>query len=274
MVKVVIAARYSPRLLEKLEAVSPELEIEQLELADNRWPEERQTEAEVYYAAGGPPRPEQAPNLRWLQSHWAGIDHLVSHPIWGSDVILTTTSGIHARNVGQYVLAQILVWANRVPRWLQYQARAEWPKERWQIFLPDELPDQTLGILGYGSIGREVARLAQAFGMSVLATKHDARHLEQRGFVMAGVGDPAGEMIDRLYPAEATRSMVAECDYVVVALPLTSHTRHFVDEELLQAMKPNCYLINIARGGVVDEAALIKALKKGWIAGAGLDVFE
>jgi phosphoglycerate dehydrogenase-like enzyme len=131
-----------------------------------------------------------------------------------------------------------------------------------------------MGILGYGSIGREIARLARAFGMTVLATKRDAKRLTDDGYAIPGIGDPEGIMVDRLYPGEASRSMVAECDYVVITLPDTPTTNRFVGEELLRSMKPSCFLVNVGRGPVIDEDALVRALRKGWIAGAGLDVFE
>ena len=171
-------------------------------------------------------------------------------------------------------MAQILSFANKVNRWYDYQRQHEWPKERWEKFLPDELLGKTLGILGYGSLGREIARLAKGFGMTVLATKRDARSAVDPGYVIPGTGDPEGILADRIYPPEATRSVVSECDYIVLTLPLTPKTRHLVDEDLLKAMKPNCFLVNVGRGKLVNEGALIRALESGWITGAGLDVFE
>lgn len=273
-IKVLVTAPFPPLLLDKLKSVSRHVEIEQQSLSNGKWPDDRTTSSEVYYAISGVPRPEQAPNLRWIQGHWAGINNLKDHPVWESDIVITTASGIHAPAMGQYVMAQMLAWANRVPDWLSYQKEGTWPKDRWRKFLPNELRDQTVGILGYGSIGREVARLAKSFGMTVLATKRNARDTTDSGFTVPGSGDPKGEVADRIYPGEATRSMVAECDYVVITLPLTTRTHHLVDEVMLREMKPSCVLINVGRGPIVNEDDLVKALKKGWIAGAGLDVFE
>lgn len=273
MTHVLVTASFPERLLDKIRSVSPDVELEQLKVAD-KWPDERTTPAEVIYAMGVLPRPEQAPNLRWVQTHWAGVDHLRDHPVWDSDILLTNASGIHAPNIGQYTMAQILAWANRVPRWLKYQRQAEWPSGRWEKFLPDELRGKTLGIAGYGSIGREVARLAKCFGMRILATKRDARQVEDADYTLTNTGDPAGTLASRIYPGEATRSMVSECDYVVITLPLTEKTRHLFDEEMFKAMKPDAFLVNVGRGEIVKESDLIRALRKGWIAGAGLDVFE
>jgi len=276
MTEVLVTASFPADLITRISAVSSQLDVAQLDLAKQPWPEGRSTTAEVLYSYGGSKLPplELAPKLRWVQFHSAGIDHLLESEIWHSDIQLTSASGIHAPNMGQYIMAQLLAWANRTPSWLFYQRRGEWPRDRWDKFLPSELRDGTLGILGYGSIGREVARLAKAFGMTVLASKRDARNIRDQGYALPGSGDAEGVVADRIYPAAATRSMAAECDYLVVTLPLTPATRNLVDEALLKAMKPTAFLVNVGRGGVVDEAALIKALKKGWIAGAGLDVFE
>jgi phosphoglycerate dehydrogenase-like enzyme len=157
---------------------------------------------------------------------------------------------------------------------LSYRGSAIWPSGRWNKFVPQPLRGATIGIVGYGSIGREVARLAKAFGMRVLACKRDTRQVVDEGYTVAGAGDPQGELPDRIYPSAALNSMVAECDVVVITAPLTEETHHMVDEEAFKAMKNESYLVNVSRGGVVDEKALLKALQKGWIAGAGLDVFE
>jgi phosphoglycerate dehydrogenase-like enzyme len=167
----------------------------------------------------------------------------------------------------------MLAWSNRIPAWIKHQENGRWSENRWADFVPTELKKKTVGILGYGSIGREVARLCKAFDMTVLATKRDVLKPADSGYTLPKTGDPTGELLTRLYPPQATRSMVALCDFVVLALPMTTETANLIDEEMLQAMKPNSYLINVGRGGVIDEKALAKALRKGWIAGAGLDVF-
>jgi phosphoglycerate dehydrogenase-like enzyme len=275
MIHVLVTAPFSSQLLDQLRAVAPDrVKIEQISLSDSRWPADKTTRAEIYYAINGVPQPEQAPALRWVQAHWAGVDHLRDEPLWQSDVQITTASGVHAPNMGQYAFAQILAWAHRVPNWLSYQHRKDWPRDRWQKFVPDELRGRTLGIVGYGSIGREVARLGKAFGMRVLASKRDARTLVHEGYTPAGSGDPEGVMADRIYPTEATRSMVAECDYVVITLPLTDKTYQLFDEILFKEMKPNCFLVNVGRGAIIKENDLVRALRRGWIGGAGLDVFE
>ncbi|MBE2222326.1 MAG: D-2-hydroxyacid dehydrogenase [Anaerolineae bacterium] len=274
MIEILVTASFPQNLLDKLQAVSSEIKVEHYVGANGRYPEDRATNAEIMYTYGGLPKPEIAPNLRWVQLHSAGINHITNQPFWDSDILFTTTSGIHAPNMAQYALTQILAWSQRVPTWFKIKNEAAWPQNRWDNYLPAELRGQTVGIVGYGSIGRELARLAKCFGMIILTTKRDARHIEDTGYIIPGTGDPQGSLPDRIYPGEATRSMVAECDYIVNILPDTEKTHHLFNEEMFRAMKPSAYFINIGRGGTVNENDLIRALKKGWIAGAGLDVFE
>lgn len=271
---ILVTANFPPPIWDKIRNAASDLKVEAVALPAGKWPEEKKTEAEVFYATGGVPRPEQAPNLRWVQVHWAGVEHLQETAVWQSPILITSGSGIHAPNLAQYVMTQLLVWAHRVPAWFATKQSGKWPPQRGNAFLPDELHGRTLGIIGYGSIGREVARLAKGFGMRILASKRDARHPEDTGYTPTGTGDPIGILPDRLYPGEALRSMLAECDYVVITLPLTPKTHHLFDESVFREMRPHAFLVNIGRGGVIVEKDLIKALKKGWIAGAGLDVFE
>ncbi|MAT97290.1 MAG: hypothetical protein CL608_09125 [Anaerolineaceae bacterium] len=271
---LLITAPFPSPLVDKIRAVSPNLNIEQRTLPNGRWPDDWTTEAEIYYALGAVPRLEQAPNLQWVQAHYAGVDSLKDSELWQSDVLITTASGVHAANMAQYALTQILVWAHRVPNWFKYKQTKKWDKNRWETFVPQELHGKTVGILGYGSIGRELARLLKPFGCTILVTKRDARQLVDPGYSELGSGDPEGGLPDRVYPSEATRSVVGECDFVVITLPLTERTHYLFDEEMLKAMKPSAFLVNVGRGAIVKEADLVRGLKKGWLAGAGLDVYE
>lgn len=271
---LLITAPFPSPLVDKIRAVSPNLKIEQRTLPDGRWPEDWTTEAEIYYALGRVPPLAKAPNLQWVQAHYAGVDSLKDSELWQSDVLITTASGVHAVNMAQYALTQILLWAHRVPNWFKYKQTKKWGDNRWDTFVPQELQDKTLGILGYGSIGRELARLVKPFGCKILVTKRDARHLTDTGYSDLGSGDVAGDLPDRVYPSEATRSMLAECDFVVITLPLTERTHYLFDEELFKAMKPSAFLVNVGRGAIIKESDLVRGLKKGWLAGAGLDVYE
>lgn len=214
------------------------------------------------------------PNLKWVQFHYAGIDF-----IQGSDLLnrkelkITSMSGASAIQEGEYILLMLLALGHHIKPLMVNQEKAEWPTDRWDRFSPVELTGATVGLVGYGSIGREVARLLRAFNVKVLAAKRDVMHPEDRGYTVEGHGDPNGDCFDRLYPIEALISMLKECDYVVVTVPLTPQTRGLFGEEEFKAMKPGAYLVHVSRGGVVDEKALLQALTEKQIAGAAVDVF-
>jgi phosphoglycerate dehydrogenase-like enzyme len=141
------------------------------------------------------------------------------------------------------------------------------------LFSPNELCGSTVGIIGYGSIGRQIARLLQVFGATVLAAKRDVMHPEDTGYTLEGLGDPNGDFVTRLYPPQSLVTMLKECDYVVVTLPRTTATRGLIGAKELAALKPGAYLIDISRGDIVDHNALIPLLRDRKIAGAALDVF-
>lgn len=270
-IKVVVAMDFSDNIMEQLRAVSPRLHIERHfpKIPDSAW-----ADAEIIYTVRDLPEPEQAPHLRWIQTHTSGVNHLLDRPIMqAEDVEVTTSSGIHAAPIAEYCIGLMLAFALRLPLFQRYQAQAEWPPGG-SIFT-QTLRDQTLGIVGYGSIGRELARIADQMGMIIVATKRDLMQLSAGDeYIEAGLGDDAGDIPTRLYPPEALASMVKVCDFVVLTLPLTPATHHIVNEEILSAMKKTAVIINISRGSVMDEAALISALAAEKIAGAALDVFE
>ena len=125
----------------------------------------------------------------------------------------------------------------------------------------------------YGSISREIARLLVPFGVNILAAKRNAMDPTDRGYMPEGLGDPEGNLFKRLYPIEALKSMLKECDFVIVSLPLTPQTRGMIGVEEIRAMKPGAFLVDCGRGGIVDHAALLQALQEKHLAGAALDVF-
>jgi len=191
--------------------------------------------------------------LKWIQVMSAGVDRL-SDEILKSPIRIVTTSGLHGTPMGEVVLEMMLMFAKDAPACLQMKQAREWRR-----YKPKLLRGQTVGILGLGRIGREIARLCGAFGMKVIGLRRSE-------------GSPLAE-VDRVYPREQLQQFLAESDFVVLALPLTKETQGLIGERELRGMKPSAYLINVARGAVVDEGALIRALEEKWIAGAGLDVF-
>ena len=272
-IPVLVTARFEPELIDPLRAVSPRLRIESAPF--DKMSEEQWREAEVLYTYGSLPEPAQVPALRWVQLHSAGVEHVTDRPLFDTAVEFTTASGVHAIPIAEWVIAQVLALGRRVPWQLEWQRKGLWPpdKEKWSLFVSDELWGRTIGILGYGSIGRQVARLACAFGMRVLAMQRGSNHRDH-GYVVPGSGDPEGALPERFYPPDRLLDLLAQSDVVVLGVPLTEQTRGMIDERALRAMKPNALLINVARGGVVDEQALVRALREHWIGGAALDVFE
>ena len=268
--------KFNADQLDKLRAVSPAVEV--LQLTDATFddlPETVRKRLEVLYGWGElVENAHRFPQLRWLQTHSAGIDLLLDKPIWQSDVLISSMSGIHSIQVAEHALAMILAFRTKLPTMLRYQNRAEWAKNRWDVFAGPELRGSTLGIVGYGAIGRELARQGQALGMRVLAVNRSGRRQAFRGFSEPKTGDPEATIPASVYPANRLLEMLPACDHVVALSPLTPDTYHLFDERAFAAMKPSAFFFNLARGGLVDEPALITALRQGQIAGAGLDVFE
>lgn len=198
----------------------------------------------------------RAPKLKWVQVMSAGVDRFLDNEFRQSSVMMTNVSGIHAIPIGEIVLEQMLMFAKQAP--LCFRLKQE---KQWKRFMPTVLRYKTVGIVGLGNIGREVARLAKAFGMRVVATRRSTKRVAR------------AKHVDILLPKEQLPRLLQESDFVVLALPFTSDTNRLIGEKELRTMKPTAYLINIARGNIVDEEALIRALDEHWIAGAGLDVF-
>ncbi len=272
---VLVAMDFSDDLMQLLRINAPQFQFVRHfpDVPETAWPD-----AQILYTGRKLPRPDQAPHLKWVQMHSAGIEHLYPEPLYRDrpDITFTTASGVHVRQMGQFALMMILAFHFKLKRMIEMQQGNIWRDDRAVIFQPLDLHMQTVGIVGYGTIGREVARLTKHIGMTVLATKRDAMHPAQSPdeYAPSGTGDPTGDIPDRLYPGEALATMARECDYLVNLLPFTEKTRHMINADVFAAMKPSAVFINLGRGGVVDDAAMIEALKNGIIAGAGLDVFE
>jgi phosphoglycerate dehydrogenase-like enzyme len=271
-IHVLVTMPFGDALLDRMRAASPRLVVERADAATADY-----SRAHVLYA-GSPPRDvARARALRWVQLHMAGVNALYDHPLYGNgDVALTTTSGVHAATIAEYAITMLLALAHRVPRMVEWKAKGGWPPdlERWPLFVPSEVRGATLGIIGYGSIGRELARIAKsAFAMQVLACKRDPSRRTDDGFALPGTGDPEGRLPDAWFSPAQLLDMLGRSDVVVNAAPLTKETERMIDARALAAMKPTAYFINVGRGGSVDEPALAAALRERRIGGAALDVF-
>ncbi len=275
-VEVLITLPFTDELIDPLRKVSNRLRITVSRATKaEEIPPEYWARTEILYTNTVLPALDLAPRLRWVQFHWAGIDSINIEPLVRKpEISITTLSGVTATPIAEYAVMMLLSLGHRMPELVINQRKAEWPKDRWERFSPLELRDSTVGIVGYGSIGRQIARLLKEFGATVLATKRDVMHPEDNGYVFEGQGDPEGNFIHRLYPPQALRSMLKDCDFVVVTAPLTSETRNMIGIEELSSMQSHAFFINISRGGIVDQKALLEVLKDKRIAGAALDVFS
>ncbi len=275
-IEVLITLPMPEELIHKLRALSPRLRVAVHpaqavgDISDEIW-----SKAEIIYTDVLIPNLAVAQNLRWIQYHYAGIDYILGSPLASrQDIRITNMSGASAIQEGEFIMMSLLALSHRLPELIANQAKRDWPADRWERFAPRELTNATVGLVGYGSIAREVARMLQPYNCSILACKKDAMHPEDNGYVIEGHGDPGGNLFTRLYPIEALRSMLKECDFVVVTLPLNEQTRDIIGEEEFKAMKPGACLVHISRGGVVNEDAMVDALTEKRLAGAVVDVFN
>jgi D-2-hydroxyacid dehydrogenase (NADP+) len=213
--------------------------------------------AEIIYGFGLPKDVvARAPKLKWAQMTSAGVDRFLTDELRQSNIVMTNVRGMHAVPMGEFVMCEMLMFAKGAQHCFQQKQG-----KQWKPFMPAMLHSKTVGIVGLGTIGRETARLSKAFGMRVLGVrKSDGKTTKPR-------------YVDVLFQRKQLKQMLSECDYVVLTVPLTADTNKMIGEPELGSMKPTAYLINVARGNVVDEEALVKALEDNRIAGAGLDVF-
>jgi phosphoglycerate dehydrogenase-like enzyme len=213
----------------------------------------------------------RAPRLAWVHSATSGVERALTPAALERGLVVTNARGVFSRPIAEYVLMMILAVSHRLPQLLELQ------RERtWQPLEGTELRDVTVGIIGLGSIGRAVAALATAFGCRVVAIR---RRPDGERDVGAGVG--AGDerafgdlALDRVGGPETLPELLGESDFIVLAAPLTPETEDMIDGEALALVKPGAWLINVARGRLIDERALLRALRDGPLGGAVLDTFR
>ena len=198
-----------------------------------------------------------APKLGWIHSRSAGLDSVTSPALAASSAVMTNGRGVFSRSLAEWVIGALLYFVKDFARLERNRKRGV-----WEVFEPDDLAGRTLGIVGYGDIGHAIAERARRLGMRVLA-------LRKR----PALSGPDSWAEQTLPPSELV-TLMERSDDVVVTLPLTEETRGFVSEAAIAAMKPTGVLVNVGRGPVIDEPALVRALRERRIRGAALDVFE
>jgi phosphoglycerate dehydrogenase-like enzyme len=274
-VRVGIAFDFDEAAIATFEAISPRLHLRVTERSDQAAIDEvASTDLDGLIARSLPTDRTRTPSLRWLQVLSAGVEHLVGEgAAWPAEMTLTNARGAYATSIAQYTIAAILRVAERMDLRREQQLTGRWPDGPEDDLLGEPVRGRTLVIVGYGGIGREIARLAAAFGMRVIAVKANPSVRIDEGFRAPGTGDPDGSIPDRIVGIDALPEVAAEADYVSITLPITARSRGVVSREVLTALPSHAWLINTGRGPVVDEAALAETLAAGRIGGAVLDVF-
>jgi phosphoglycerate dehydrogenase-like enzyme len=214
-------------------------------------------DAEVAFSGNNPRRArlllDSTPNLRWYHTVSAGVENLPLHELAQRGILLTNNSGSYDIQIAEHLMAFVFAASRQLHRYRDNQRAREWKELTHQ-----ELRGATMVVFGMGSIGGEIARLASAAGMRVIGVRR--RATEEPG-------------VSRVVTPDQLMDVVGEADYLAIAAPLTTETRGAVSREVIGRMKPTAWIMNIARGAIVDEAAMIEALQEKRIAGAGLDVF-
>jgi phosphoglycerate dehydrogenase-like enzyme len=193
--------------------------------------------------------------LRWLQTWSAGVDSLPLETLESRNITVTSANGVHAYPISETIYALMLSLTRKIHTYVKNQQERKWHHSDMKL----EMHEKTVGIIGVGTIGKEAAKIAKAFGMKVLGVRHSGKQQE---------------FVDEMFTTNQLDAVLPKCDYVVVTLPLTKETNRLFGAKQFDLMKSSAFFINIGRGEIVVEGDLISALQRGQIAGAGLDVFE
>jgi len=248
---------------ERIHCEFPQVEVEQRNSYKDV--EEHIRDAEIFF--GWSLRGEQvlaAKKLRWIHSTAAAVHQLMSPELRASDIIVTNARSVHGPVVAEHTIALMFALAKCLPSAVRYQQQRVWAQEQisYQHPHPTELAGSTLGLIGFGAIGSEVARSAVALGMRVLVVR---QHPDRESGIKPEIKSFGPDLLDEV---------ISQSDFLVLAAPHTEVTRRLINAERLARMKPTAYIINVARGALIDEAALTDALRHHRIGGAALDVFD
>jgi phosphoglycerate dehydrogenase-like enzyme len=275
MIEVLVTFPLEESFATRLRGVSPKFNVtispinKAEEISAAQW-----EKTEILFTETVLPDPDKAKKLKWIQFNYSGLDQWIGNPLISSPGIqVTSLSGATVSQIAEHAIMMMLILGHKIPGAIGNQRKSEWPIDKLDKYQPLELRGSTVGIVGYGSIGRQIARLLTPFGATILTTKRDAKSPEDFGFTLEGMGDPDGSLAHRIYPAEALKSMLKLSDFVVVCVPLTHQTIGLLNGSSMAAIKPGAFLIDISRGRIVEHSSLIKALQEEKLAGAALDVF-
>lgn len=285
---------FDEKFLDRIRAVSPRIVVQQItaESADDI-PEHVWAQVDVLHTSAVFPPPGSAPALSWIQLDTSGADHLAGQPVWDREAKITTLGGVGPVAMAEYVMFTLLGMAHRLPELITAKSNKSWPSAgaAATLFTPAPVRGSTVVIIGYGRIGQEIGRVASAFGIRVIGVSRGGRTDPRKGTVAYDgrqvtsrpqTASPiaAGARIEPqdahvvLIDAERLDEALPLADWLVVVVPRTAETAGLLDERRFSLLKPGAMLINVSRGGVVDETAMLDALRSGRLAGAVVDVFQ
>ncbi len=267
----ILAARYRTQDLEAIRAAAPGARI--VTIGFDGHPDGPLDDVEAMLRGRLPAETfdrilARMPALRWVHSATAGVERVLTPTSRSRGLVITNARGVFSRPIAEYVMLMILAVARRLPELLELQT-----ERTWQPLEARELRDVTVGIVGLGSIGRAVGALGTAFGCRVVATRRRPEAGSHQADVAGDEPFLGSLMLDRVLPPERLSELLAESDFVVLAAPLTPDTHGLISDEAIAQMKPGAWVINVARGELVDERALARALQDGRLGGAVLDTF-
>jgi len=226
---------------------------------------------EVLFTRETPTDPRACTSLKWLQFHSAGMEEVLSGFLRKSDILITNVSGAHAVPIAEYVLGCMILLSRHFVTHVRDKERRAYDRSHG---VEDDLRGKTACLVGYGMIGRAIGQLLDRVGVHVFALKRDPTKRRVTGkFQWPGIGDPDGRIPELIYGPAELDTMLGKSDYVICCAPITTETRGMMGERQLKAMKSTSFLLNVARGELFDEEALVRALRKRWIAGAALDAY-
>jgi len=270
--RLILDAEIRPETVERLRTLSPDLDVVDV-TSDPAFVagELRDPEVEVIVGSRPPDDLGGVPKLRWIQVRSAGVDHLAADPPWRHGITVTNARGVYAVPMGEYVSGMLLRVHQPMDAWRADQAAHRWPEGTPPLV--SIMRGKTAVIAGYGSIGREIARQLAALGLRIIAVKPRPDVRVDTSFRVPGTGDPDGSIPERIVADAELATVAREADVLVVTMPLTDATRGIIDRTVIAALPERAWFFNIARGALVDEAALLTALQQRRLAGAVLDVF-
>lgn len=254
--RILVNAPTPPGILEEVAALSPRISI--LGAEDLKEEPALIGEIEIVYGDLASEQWAEAKSLKWYQLVGAGVDDLLTAEVIAHPVVITNAH-MHARAISEHLFSMLFMLTRRLHIAYCQQLAQKWDKSSFTHGGLDTLLGKTLGVVGLGAVGSSAAQIGVALGMRVLGLDQARRELPD---------------VDTVYSPERKLEMLAQCDYIMVTLPLTSATRHFISQHELQSIKPGALLFNVGRGGTIDTDVMVAALQSGKLGGAGLDVVD